>query len=295
MVIDIAAYDVTTNIEHNTKTVMNMDQIAFRGIFGNTSSTTSVGINGINGTGGGGGSIRNSSTTSGGNGGSGIAIIRYKFTKTITTTSSINNSGKGGGGSTGIVGVANTGGGGGSGSNNPQQPGAAGGSGLILFKFNYPYIKSYNTIYNNDATFGYRNTSTTFNPAIVQLNSGQTFINSLSQYINFNFENVNKCKMDSSGNLTLNGDIFIYSDGRIKENITPITSALDKVNDLSGITYNIINKPKKQIGVIAQEVEKVLPEVIKNDGELKTVAYPNMIGLLIEALKELNDKVDKTT
>ena len=295
MVIDIAAYDVTTNIEHNTKTVMNMDQIAFRGIFGNTSSSTSVSINGINGTGGGGGSIRNSSTTSGGNGGSGIAIIRYKFTKTITTTSSINNSGKGGGGSTGIVGVANTGGGGGSGSNNPQQPGAAGGSGLILFKFNYPYIKSYNTIYNNDATFGYRNTSTTFNPAIVQLNSGQTFINSLSQYINFNFENVNKCKMDSSGNLTLNGDIFIYSDGRIKENITPITSALDKVNDLSGITYNIINKPKKQIGVIAQEVEKVLPEVIKNDGELKTVAYPNMIGLLIEALKELNDKVDQTT
>ena len=295
MVIDIAAYDVTTNIEHNTKTVMNMDQIAFRGIFSNTSSSTSVGINGINGTGGGGGSIRNSSTTSGGNGGSGIAIIRYKFTKTITTTSSINNSGKGGGGSTGIVGVANTGGGGGSGSNNPQQPGAAGGSGLILFKFNYPYIKSYNTIYNNDATFGYRNTSTTFNPAIVQLNSGQTFINSLSQYINFNFENVNKCKMDSSGNLTLNGDIFIYSDGRIKENITPITSALDKVNDLSGITYNIINKPKKQIGVIAQEVEKVLPEVIKNDGELKTVAYPNMIGLLIEALKELNDKVDQTT
>ncbi len=285
MVIDIGAQD----------TVMNMDQIAFRGIFGNTSSSTSVSINGINGTGGGGGSIRNSSTTSGGNGGSGIAIIRYKFTKTITTTSSINNSGKGGGGSTGIVGVANTGGGGGSGSNNPQQPGAAGGSGLILFKFNYPYIKSYNTIYNNDATFGYRNTSTTFNPAIVQLNSGQTFINSLSQYINFNFENVNKCKMDSSGNLTLNGDIFIYSDGRIKENITPITSALDKVNDLSGITYNIINKPKKQIGVIAQEVEKVLPEVIKNDGELKTVAYPNMIGLLIEALKELNDKVDQTT
>ena len=293
MVIDIAAYDVTTNIEHNTKTVMNMDQIAFRGIFSNTISSPS--INGINGTGGGGGSIRNSSTISAGNGGSGITIIRYKFTKTITTTSSINNYGKGGGGSTGIVGVANTGGGGGSGSNNPQQPGAAGGSGLILFKFNYPYIKSYSTIYNNDATFGYRNTSTTFNPAIVQLNSGQTFINSLSQYINFNFENVNKCKMDSSGNLTLNGDIFIYSDGRIKENITPITSALDKVNDLSGITYNIINKPKKQIGVIAQEVEKVLPEVIKNDGELKTVAYPNMIGLLIEALKELNDKVDQTT
>jgi hypothetical protein len=246
------------------------------------------GISGMNSTGSGGGGGAGGGG-GGGNGGSGIVIIRYKLTKII------NNSGKGGGGSTGIVGVANTGGGGGSGSNNSQQSGAAGGSGLILFKFNYPYIKSYSTVYNNDATFGYRNTNTTFIPAVVQLNSGQTYINSLSQYINFNFENVNKCKMDASGNLTLNGDIFIYSDGRIKENITPITSALDKVNDLSGITYNIINKPQKQIGVIAQEVEKVLPEVIKNDGELKTVAYPNMIGLLIEALKELNDKVDKTT
>jgi alpha-tubulin suppressor-like RCC1 family protein len=178
--------------------------------------------------------------------------------------------------------------------------GGAGGSGIVIIKFKYPIINTNintNTIatitFSNDATFGYRNNNT-FIPSIVQLNTGQTFINSLTQYINFNFANVNKCKMDASGNLTLNGDIFIYSDGRIKENVIPISSALDKVNELSGITYNIINKPKKQVGVIAQEVEKVLPEVVKYEGELKTVAYPNMVGLLIEALKELNDKVDQT-
>ena len=206
--------------------------------------------------------------------------------------------GKGGGGGTNNTGgrrssgTNNTGSGGAGG--NVNIPSGDGGSGIILLKLSYPYIKSYTTTFSNDATFGYKNTDTTFNPAIVQLNTGQTLINSLSQYINFNFANVNKCKMDASGNLTLNGDIFIYSDGRIKENVTTITSALDKVNELSGITYNIINKPKKQVGVIAQEVEKVLPEVVKYEGEIKTVAYPNMVGLLIEALKELNDKVDQT-
>jgi hypothetical protein len=221
-----------------------------------------------------------------------------------------NNGGKGGGGSGGgydgvgsvqtggnnniTPGVANTGGGGGGGGDNGNFPGAAGGSGIILLKFNYPYIKSYSTVYNNNATFGYRDTSASFIPSIVQLNTGQTYINSLSQYINFNFGNDNKCKMDASGNLILNGDIFIYSDGRIKENVTTITSALDKVNELSGITYNIINKPRRQIGVVAQEVEKVLPEVIKEEEGVKTVAYPNMVGLLIEALKELNDRVDQS-
>jgi len=213
----------------------------------------------------------------------------------------LNSGGKGGGGSAGdaynngmIAAVENTGSGGPGGGSYGDYPGGPGASGIILLKFSYPFIKSYSTVYNNNATFGYRDTSASFIPSIVQLNSGQTVINSLSQYINFNFGNDNKCKMDASGNLTLNGDIFIYSDGRIKENVTTITSALDKVNELSGITYNIINKPRRQIGVVAQEVEKVLPEVIKEEEGVKTVAYPNMVGLLIEALKELNDRVDQT-
>jgi alpha-tubulin suppressor-like RCC1 family protein len=211
-----------------------------------------------------------------------------------------NDGGLGGGGRSGtgtVVPFKGTDGlGGGGGSDGADYfAGADGGSGIIVLRFRYPTNNvSTQIIYSNNATFGYMDTSMSFIPAIVQLNTGQTFINSLSQYINFNFGNNNKCKMDISGNLILNGDILIYSDGRIKENITTITTALDKVNEMSGITYNIINKPRKQIGVIAQEVEKVLPEVIKEEGGLKTVAYPNMIGLLIESLKELNDKVEQT-
>ena len=232
-----------------------------------------------------------------------VALGELEFWGSEVITSASNTwlgsyGGKGGGGGTnntgGIIssGANNTGSGGAGGNVNISS--GDGGSGIILLKFNYSNLKIYNTIYSNDATFGYRNTNTTFIPSIVQLNTGQTYINSLAQYINFNFGNDNKCKMDSSGNLILNGDIFIYSDGRIKENVTTITSALDKVNELSGITYNIINKSKREIGVIAQEVELVLPEVIKEEDGLKTVAYPNMVGLLIEALKELNDKVDQS-
>jgi hypothetical protein len=201
--------------------------------------------------------------------------------------------GGGAGGDYGSNGTNGKGGGGGGG----YTSGGNGGSGIVIVR--YKFTKTINNdstqiIYSNDATFGYRDTSASFIPSIVQLSTGQTYINSLSQYIHFNFGNDNKCKMDASGNLTLNGDIFIYSDGRIKENVTTITSALDKVNEMSGITYNIINKPRRQIGVIAQEVEKVLPEVIKEEDGVKTVAYPNMVGILIEALKELNDRVDQT-
>jgi hypothetical protein len=257
--------------------------------------------------GGGGGSIQDDKKAGnggkgGGGGGSGSAVYTNDTAGSGGTNGiSLGQNGdiEGDGIPTAGNGGAHTGGGGGGGGfANPSGStvSGAGGSGIVIIR--YKFTKTINTgyatiTYNNDATFGYRNTDTTFIPSIVQLNTGQTLINSLSQYINFNFGNVNKCKMDASGNLTLNGDIFLYSDGRIKENVTTITSALDKVNELSGVNYNIINKPRKQIGVIAQEVEKVLPEVIKNEGELKTVAYPNMVGLLIEALKELDEKVDQ--
>ena len=274
-----------------------------------------------------GGGAGSGNSNSGMNGGAGIELditgsLRWYAAgggagRISTSAGGIGGSGIGGSGKsnttasnslivpTQVNGAINTGSGGGGGgyyygyiTNGPDgDGGGAGGSGIVIIR--YKYTKTINTgyatiTYSNDATFGYRNTDTTFIPSIVQLNTGQTFINSLSQYINFNFGNDNKCKMDASGNLTLNGDIFIYSDGRIKENVTTITSALDKVNEMSGITYNMINKQKRQVGVVAQEVEKVLPEVIKEEGGLKTVAYPNMVGLLIEALKELNDRVDQS-
>ena len=85
-------------------------------------------------------------------------------------------------------------------------------------------------------------------------------------------------------------DFVIPSDERLKSDIKKIPKALDKVKELSGYTYTINEKPS--VGVIAQEVLKILPETIttKDDGYY-AVSYHGLIGLLIEAVKELSEKV----
>jgi hypothetical protein len=84
------------------------------------------------------------------------------------------------------------------------------------------------------------------------------------------------------------------SDRTRKTNIVPITNALDIVTELQGVRYRWVDNLNKQsIGVIAQDVEKVLPEVVETDIEgLKSVAYSNMVGLLIEAIKEQQNLIN---
>lgn len=95
-----------------------------------------------------------------------------------------------------------------------------------------------------------------------------------------------------SGNLTLTGTLTISSDARLKENLTPITGALDKVKTLTGYNYNRIGSDKLEMGVVAQEVQKVAPELVLEDSEgTLSVSYPNMVALLIEAIKEQSTKI----
>ncbi len=77
---------------------------------------------------------------------------------------------------------------------------------------------------------------------------------------------------------------------RGKENITPLTKAIDKVSALRGIYFNLKGESpsNREVGVIAQEVEKVLPEVVSEDTQgYKSVDYSKLTPLLIEAVKEL--------
>ena len=96
-----------------------------------------------------------------------------------------------------------------------------------------------------------------------------------------------------TGNFTATGNITAYSDERVKANIQKIDNALDKVNQLNGYTFDRtdVDMPR-QTGVIAQEIQKVLPEAVveSEDGQL-SVAYGNLVGLLIEAVNELTNKV----
>jgi hypothetical protein len=101
---------------------------------------------------------------------------------------------------------------------------------------------------------------------------------------------------DQSGNLTAAGNITAYSDERLKADITPIENALAKVMSLGGYTYTRTDINQRQTGVLAQEVLKVLPEAVGGSEETNyTVAYGNMIGLLIEAIKEQQAQIDELT
>ncbi len=83
------------------------------------------------------------------------------------------------------------------------------------------------------------------------------------------------------------------SDERLKENIQPLQNALKKVTQLRGVSFDFKKDKKKQIGVIAQEVEKIIPEVVgENPDGYKGVQYGNLVGLLIEAIKEQQEQID---
>jgi hypothetical protein len=100
----------------------------------------------------------------------------------------------------------------------------------------------------------------------------------------------NRFQMDMSGNLTMAGNVTAYSDVRIKGEIETINSALNKVIQLRGVTYIRTDKDApegKQMGVIAQEILEVIPEVVNQDSSgMYNVSYGNLAGLFIEAIKE---------
>ena len=94
-----------------------------------------------------------------------------------------------------------------------------------------------------------------------------------------------------NSSVTAGGDVTAFSDMRIKHDIETIEGALAKVSDMRGVYFKR-NNGEAGTGVIAQEIENILPEVVK-DGEYKSVAYGNMVGILIEAIKELKEEVEK--
>jgi hypothetical protein len=95
------------------------------------------------------------------------------------------------------------------------------------------------------------------------------------------------------GSLYAAGNVTAYSDRRIKTDIVNIPDALEKVCKLNGITYTRTDTGERGTGVIAQEVMAVLPEaVFGSEEELYSVAYGNIVGLLIESIKELKKEID---
>lgn len=97
-----------------------------------------------------------------------------------------------------------------------------------------------------------------------------------------------------SGSITATGDITAYSDARLKTDIETITGALDRVRKLRGVAFSRRDTGNRGVGLIAQELAAIVPEaVMTHEDGLLSVAYGNLVGVLIEAVKDLADKVER--
>jgi len=127
-----------------------------------------------------------------------------------------------------------------------------------------------------------------------------------SQHIEFMTGGNEEMRLENDGDLHVDGNVTAYStvvsDQRLKHDINKIENALDKICQISGYTFTYNKDNKESAGVIAQEVEQILPSAVE-DKELvfhgqegvkyKTVQYDQLHGLVIEAIKELKAEVEE--
>ena len=142
----------------------------------------------------------------------------------------------------------------------------------------------------------------------IQAHSGHIYYQSAS-HIFRNASGTNNFQIDgtnciATGNITAYGSI---SDERLKENIEVIENPIDKIKDLKGVTFNYKKDGSKSTGLIAQDLEKVLPEAVYtsktigdeiNDEEAEehlAIRYGNTVGLLVEAIKEQQEQIETLT
>jgi hypothetical protein len=128
-----------------------------------------------------------------------------------------------------------------------------------------------------------------------------------SNYLQFYTSAAERMRLETDGDLHVDGDVIAYStttsDIRLKDNVKTIENGLDKVCSLRGVSYTWnagSREGQQEIGVIAQEVEQVFPEIVREkelallDGNsYKTVDYEKLVGVLIEAVKELKAEIDE--
>jgi hypothetical protein len=175
------------------------------------------------------------------------------------------------------------------------------------------------------------NNTTGGNTANVKVSTGANLVNVKNGYATIVFSNGSECyeavdqKLNitggtiqgnlamtgtlsvNSGSMTYNGsqlyvtgavyatgNVTAFSDERLKHNITNIDNALDLVKQMRGVRFED-QSGEKYVGVIAQEVQPIVPEVVikHEDSGYLSVAYQNLVGVLINAVKELSEKVER--
>ena len=97
----------------------------------------------------------------------------------------------------------------------------------------------------------------------------------------------------ATGAITSAAAVTAFSDRSLKRNIETIEDATSKVKAMRGVTFEMINSGERSLGVIAQEVQAVFPEAVRDNNGILSVAYGNLVGALIEAVKEMSARIDE--
>jgi len=102
--------------------------------------------------------------------------------------------------------------------------------------------------------------------------------------------------LKANGEVTFGGqvnasDFNSTSDARLKENVTPILNASDAIRQLQGVSFTWKDGGGQSYGLIAQEVEQIIPSLVEEQDETKRLKYLGLIAFLIESIKELQERV----
>ena len=140
----------------------------------------------------------------------------------------------------------------------------------------------------------------------VGLNSGDKVTFTDNTDMRFTVNAGEEMRLEADGDLHVDGDVIAFSttisDATLKYNISPVEFALDKIQQLKGVTFNYFKDGKESAGLLAQDVEKVMPSAVSerklplhtgDDKTYKTLHYDSMTAILVEAIKELTAKVKK--
>jgi hypothetical protein len=161
--------------------------------------------------------------------------------------------------------------------------------------------------YTGSVNTSISNLNTTTASLLIETSNLETFTASLSTTSNVRFGSlgIGVAASGTSGRIDAAGDVvaFSSSDIRLKENITVIPNAIEKIRKISGNTYDwkadlkdVHGYEGNDVGVIAQEIEEVLPQLVQNrDNGYKAVKYDKLVALLIEGIKEQQQHIDNLT
>jgi hypothetical protein len=152
-----------------------------------------------------------------------------------------------------------------------------------------------NLFQNGTPYLGSQWTSTSTGPGIFITNSN-VGIGTTSPLYGLHVEGISayfSSNVSINGLLSTRGNIASISDQRYKTNLSPITESMDRILQLTGYTYDRTDLRQRECGLIAQDVQKVLPEVVykQPDTDVLTISYGNLAALFVEGMKDLHHKI----